>query len=305
MSNFGLKCCSCLCACLLVTVNNFAILVGLLLFALGLVFTVGLNWLSSNDSVQDWLKTISDLLKSQTGQEIEIQQLLSSIGQLTGSVGAAFIVAGVVILAVACLGCIGGCCKIRQCLLIYAIIVGLVFLGQLIVVIIWYANSEILKASAKSAMEQSVAKYKGFRSTNLESLLQNMLQILVGCCGVNNGTDFENLSQDWDRQHFISQGGRNFTFNLTYPVTCCKFDLARMEPLNLYCPYNNTDSNYRIGCYDTLFTGYIDKYFLNYLFPALAGLLVLQLLLVVGSLVIYSSESSNKNQVAPQRSRAV
>uniref|UniRef100_A0A1I8FB82 Flagellar M-ring protein FliF n=1 Tax=Macrostomum lignano TaxID=282301 RepID=A0A1I8FB82_9PLAT len=51
-----------------------AALVGLLLFALGLVFTVGLNWLSSNDSVQDWLKTISDLLKSHTGQEIEIQQ---------------------------------------------------------------------------------------------------------------------------------------------------------------------------------------------------------------------------------------
>ncbi|PAA77971.1 hypothetical protein BOX15_Mlig003768g1 [Macrostomum lignano] len=153
-------------------------------------------------------------------------------------------------------------------------------------------------------MEQSVAKYKGFRSTNLESLLQNMLQILVGCCGVNNGTDFENLSQDWDRQHFISQGGRNFTFNLTYPVTCCKFDLARMEPLNLYCPTTTRIATTKLVAM-TSFYCYIDKYFLNYLFPALAGLLVLQLLLVVGSLVIYSSESSNKNQVAPQRSRAV
>uniref|UniRef100_A0A1I8I249 Tetraspanin n=1 Tax=Macrostomum lignano TaxID=282301 RepID=A0A1I8I249_9PLAT len=155
------------------------------------------------------------------------------------------------------------------------------------------------KSSVKSEMEQSLKKFTGISSKNIQTLLQNLLQIFVRCCGVNNGTDFETMSPKWNRTYSMSESSFNYTFNLTYPVTCCKFNLTSFLPEDANCPLNNTNSHYRRGCFEAMFD-FIEQYMkLNAVFYALGGILGYEALLIAGAIIIHRA-SDDSNKVKPQ-----
>uniref|UniRef100_A0A1I8F7H7 Tetraspanin n=1 Tax=Macrostomum lignano TaxID=282301 RepID=A0A1I8F7H7_9PLAT len=109
------------------------------------------------------------------------------------------------------------------------------------------AKEALIAAGAKAGMEYTLTKFTGIDCSNLESLLINLMQIFVGCCGVTNGTDFYSLSSNWNREYTLkTSSGTSPTFNLT-----------SMEQIDNYCSYNNTNSVtswYQTGCHDKLIT---------------------------------------------------
>lgn len=304
MSRGFLKCCGCLCKCCLVCTNIAAIIIGAILLLLGAVLTFGVRIIvnSLSSMISSMTSSITSSLKSSLNVDIDIVSLLGNLSEITGPLGWSFLVIGVLVIVLSCCGCCGACCTVKGCLIIYAAVVSLVLIGQITVVCIWFSSNNLFKANAKAAMENSIKEYTGLNSKNIQSLLQNLIQIFIGCCGVTNGTDFQLLSTKWNREYTISESGYNFTFNLTYPETCCKFNLSSFKPLDNYCPYNKTNpqtSNYQVGCYNATFY-YLEQYLqFNYLFYGMAAVLAVQALLVAGAVFILADDTKNNNKVVP------
>ncbi|PAA79955.1 hypothetical protein BOX15_Mlig006782g1 [Macrostomum lignano] len=299
MSKGCLSCLSCLCKVVIVCTNVVSIIIGLLLVAIGAIFAFVLGLLSGTlaSTLESMMGSFSSSLK-EYGVEINLSELLGGMSEITGSVGWGFLVLGVVLIVLSCIGCCGACCTVRGCLIIYAVMVGIMLIGQVIVISIWFSSNNLFKENARSAMEESLKKFTGISSKNIQSLLQNLVHVFVGCCGVTNGTDFQTMSPDWNRTYSVS----GYSFNLTYPLTCCKFDLSTFKPKDEYCPYNNTTpetSNYKKGCYEAIFT-FIDDYLpLDYLFYGLGGVLGFQCLLIVGVVILLVHDQKDNGKVKP------
>lgn len=306
MANHGLSCFSCLCSCLIVVINIFVFVIGLITLALGVLIKFGLNWIKANASVESILEPTQKLLREQLKTDIDIIQFISN--SIVGSAGVALLLIGSVMIVVAFISWCGACCKVKPCLIIYAVLTGLFFLAEVTVVIIWYADANVLKSGTKEAMVTSLRRYRGPSNPNAETLLQDMAQAFIGCCGVNNGSDYGTINTQWERSYNLSTGtGQSLQINLTYPITCCRLNLGTFKPINPLCPLNNADSNKDVGCFAKVFN-YAEVYFLNYLFSVQIGVLLLQLLLFAGAIVIYCANVEDKpyprkpriNRVEPQ-----
>ncbi|PAA84404.1 hypothetical protein BOX15_Mlig005814g1 [Macrostomum lignano] len=292
MTSGGLTCCRWLCCVFVVFVNVISILLGLLLAVLGAILLWGYAVIQSVAS--SYIASLSAGFKTTFGTEINFQAYIEGMANITGSAAGILIGFGVLLIIVSCIGCFGVCLGHKICLIIYMVCVALLLIGQLIVVIIWFADSNIMKKSVRTTMDRQVEVYTGERNSNFETITLNLLQTLVGCCGVNNGSDF-NFSKDWNRTFTITDKNDNtssVTFNLTYPVTCCKFNTTSFTLQDQYCPYNGTTatSNYEVGCYNKVFQLVETYASLNDFFYALAGLLGLELLLIVGALLVYCAK---------------
>uniref|UniRef100_A0A1I8F9B4 Tetraspanin n=1 Tax=Macrostomum lignano TaxID=282301 RepID=A0A1I8F9B4_9PLAT len=123
---------------------------------------------------------------------------IEGMANITGSAAGILIGFGVLLIIVSCIGCFGVCLGHKICLIIYMVCVALLLIGQLIVVII-----HLMKKSVRTTMDRQVEVYTGERNSNFETITLNLLQTLVGCCGVNNGSDF-NFSKDWNRTFTIT-----------------------------------------------------------------------------------------------------
>uniref|UniRef100_A0A1I8FRS4 Tetraspanin n=1 Tax=Macrostomum lignano TaxID=282301 RepID=A0A1I8FRS4_9PLAT len=240
-------------------------------------------------SIKSATSDIATALKSGFNIDLDVYALLKNISAVTGGLGAALMVIGILVLLLSCFGCCGASCKAQSCLVIYGFIVALVFLAQVIVVIVWFASSDTFKSSVKSEMEQSLKKFTGISSKNIQTLLQNLLQIFVGCCGVNNGTDFETMSPKWNRTYSIS--------DLPRDLLQVQPDFVSPEDAN--CPLNNTNSHYRRAAFEAMFD-FIEQYMkLNAVFYALGGILGYEALLIAGAIIIHRA-SDDSNKVKPQ-----
>uniref|UniRef100_A0A1I8GTU6 Tetraspanin n=1 Tax=Macrostomum lignano TaxID=282301 RepID=A0A1I8GTU6_9PLAT len=248
-------------------------LLGLLLAVLGAILLWGYAVIQSVAS--SYIASLSAGFRTTFGTDINLQAYIEGMANITGSAAGILIGFGVL-------------------LVIYMVCVALLLIGQLIVVIIWFADSNIMKRSVRTTMDRQVEVYTGEQNSNFETITLNLLQTLVGCCGVNNGSDF-NFSKNWNRTFTITDKNDNtssVTFNLTYPVTCCKFNTTSFTLQDQYCPYNGTTatSNYEVGCYNKVFQLVETYASLNDFFYALAGLLGLELLLIVGALLVYCAK---------------
>uniref|UniRef100_A0A1I8IPQ4 Tetraspanin n=1 Tax=Macrostomum lignano TaxID=282301 RepID=A0A1I8IPQ4_9PLAT len=278
-----LICSNNVCTVFLVVVNVLAMMLSLLLLLLGVLLVWGYQLLVALYppalSVADGL---SQQLNSALGSsDIDARQLLSNLASLTMPAGAACLALGLVAMVTACFGCCPVCCcrKKRK--------------KPLIAVRQW----------AKAGMEYTLTKFTGIDCSNLESLLINLMQIFVGCCGVTNGTDFYSLSSNWNREYTLKTSSGNFTYNITYPITCCKFNLTSMEQIDNYCSYNNTNSVtswYQTGCHDKLITKLESMLNFKAFVIGIVCILLTELLLVLGAAIILRSPKSGKlGKVAP------
>ncbi|PAA51536.1 hypothetical protein BOX15_Mlig034530g1 [Macrostomum lignano] len=290
-SDGPLACCRVLCCVFIVFVNIISIIFGVLFSILGILLLVGSSLIQSMSSTA--ASDGGNQTVSMFGSHVNVSNYYSSLSVLSGSMAGVLIGLGIVIVIVSCIGCFGACIGVPACLIIYVVCVSLLFLGQVVVIIMWFVNSNIFKQGTRDSLQVQVSKFKGDRGDDVDSASLSMVQAMFGCCGVDNGTDFHVGSPNWNRSYTLTdKNNRTFTFNLTYPVTCCKFHLNNYTLIDPYCPYNGsrdpTVSNSNIGCHGRVWEVIDTQWQLNRFFYGLCGTLGLQILLIIGALVIFT-----------------
>lgn len=295
-SGGGLACCKTLCCIFVVFVNVISIIFGVLFAVVGILLLVGSSLIQSLSSMAasgDGFNSANETSGALFGSHVSVENYYSSLAVLSGSTAGLLLGLGVVIVVVSCIGCFGACIGVPACLIIYVVCVSLLFLGQVVVIIIWFANSSVYQQGMRGSLLTMVEKFKSEKGDNVESASLGMIQAMFGCCGLDNGTDFHYRSPNWDRGYaMMDKDNRTLTFNLTYPVTCCKFHLNNYTLVDPYCPYNrSTDpavSNWNVGCYNKVWLMVNTYWELNRFFYSLCGTLGLQILLILGALLIFT-----------------
>ncbi|XP_074652593.1 CD63 antigen-like isoform X2 [Tubulanus polymorphus] len=227
--------------CLLIGFNIFWTILGLVLLGLGAAVKF------AQDLVQGLLKKFLDTLPSSSG--ITAQAASEFMG-LINKISIPLIVIGVILFLIGIFGCCGACYKNRIMLIIYAAVVGLVVLTEVIAIIVIVAMKDTVKTKLGVEFKSYIDKYYNDQAADIGSLLLNMGMMMGQCCGLNDYRDFDG-AKNWDR--IITVDGANVT--KATPIACCKlknpgFKMglpAQSDWVNVTCidQPDSTNSNYK------------------------------------------------------------
>merc|ERR1712012_599349 len=112
------------------------------------------------------------------------------------------------------MGCVGGCCRVKFLLVIFAIIVLIILISQIAVIALIAANGSDAEDKLKEGLRDSL---DGFKEDLSDSKSRGWAALFntFECCGIDNRTDgFSNMTQSANRQ--VPQRATQF------PVACCK-----------------------------------------------------------------------------------
>lgn len=252
---------------ILVIINTVFLLMGLGLFIPGIVLQTNI------DFVSDEIKPVLDQV-SVTG---------IALGDVVKNLGIGFIIVGVFVFLVAVLGLMGACCKSKCLLTIYAIIVLLILLSQIVVVILWFTMQNQLNSVVKDELTTSLRT--NFREDRLNGSNQlsngwNYIFLSLKCCGVNavrNGSagDFAN-TPNWG-----SKGSKKI------PTSCCIGVTASNYTAPTTCTDNvATGTYYTSGCYDALLNKFDTSRYSNVFLGVGITIIIIEILAMLASICI-------------------
>lgn len=246
------------------------IILGIVLMIVGFILQFGMSVLVNY--LQQYTNQLNTYLKA-ADATFNINDYINYLPSITGNVPVVFIIMGGVMAAVGILGIVAICCENKCALVIYIVILAVLVVGQLTLVIVYYAARDTFSAQARKYMQQTIdSKYTGYNNTNMETVLWNVFHMSLSCCGVSNGNDFVN-STVWPR--WVNYSGAYY-YPVAYPLTCCKLTnwTACLQTNHTNVAY----SNWNIGCYNL-----IDNVVqVNIVYAALgtAAILLLQVLIL-------------------------
>ncbi|XP_069115213.1 tetraspanin-9-like isoform X3 [Argopecten irradians] len=171
-----------------------------------------------------------------------------TFGNAANGLSVTLIVLGTFILLVAGLGAFGACCKNRCMLVVYAIIVAIFWIAQIVIVILWFVMRDNLESEAKNQLiSQLHNNYKNDDLTTHElSTAWNYLSMELQCCGVNAVTGATN---DYDGS--VWQAG---TPSAQIPKACCGATVSDYTSYsNAACTDTVTSGFYTKGCYQAIY----------------------------------------------------
>ncbi|XP_022344797.2 uncharacterized protein LOC111137580 [Crassostrea virginica] len=212
---------------------------------------------------------------------------------LLESAAYALIAGGGFVFLVAFLGCCGALKKDKCMLTVYAIVVGLIFIVEAVACILAVVYKNDFDKYAKGNLNTLLqTKYKGpYDTSDVISLAFDLAFILLECCGVESGAEFNSTVTNWNSSYVYQSGGSYVVATATIPLTCCEFSNKDAFPAdvttfynsmtNNQCPVNQANSYYNKGCYDQLQSKF-DSY-LYIVIGIAAGVGALQLIGVVAA----------------------
>ncbi|XP_063442931.1 CD151 antigen-like [Mytilus trossulus] len=254
---------------LLVVLNVIFLIIGLVIFALGMVLKFGFEKIKPylDDALNTVKGGISEIMKSSGNLGVhapsdsdlkEIDELVEIAESILKDVAIALIIVGSVMLIIVLLGCCGACYKIKIFLFLYSVIIFILLVAMVTVAGLYLNKREIIDNKVKPILKTTIKdSYKGLKGVNFISLAWNFAMQQFSCCGVDSSDDFK-VCTSWDKKPVstVSQ-------DLTSPLACCK-TIPTATSLNvnaLSCAISPkiADSNSKTGCYDVLWS-YVEKY---------------------------------------------
>lgn len=168
------------------------------------------------------------------------------------------IAVGAFIIVISGLGLFGACRHSQCMLVVYFILVLLIFIVQIVSASLVNAYRSHVDAFVTDSLDETMDNYAGENATDTYSTAWNAMQVLLGCCGTYNYTDW--ASTTWGASS-----------SEDYPLTCCVYDDPDTlltgtdwpKPANSsaclgdYGPPDSTVLNMG-GCYDS-FAQYINN----------------------------------------------
>ncbi|XP_041365774.1 tetraspanin-18-like [Gigantopelta aegis] len=271
------------CGRIILVILNFLIFaVGGMLVAAGILVKVGSS--VTNSLLQQAQTTLETTVKSAGFNDIDTSQF--DIAEFVGSAVVIFIALGSVLCIISICGMCGACCKTKCLLYIYLICTFLIFAVQLTAVIIIFAAPTIIHNSVKPALKQTITEeYVAINSSDVTSLVWNVVMRGLLCCGVDNYDDFTGAKK-WEKN----------PANIQTPLICCKPDYLEVPFVCATTP-TNVISNYQTGCYDSLWNMIVTGQPVT--IGAIAGILAIQLLLIIFTMWIIH-QISQENKISPQ-----
>ncbi|XP_064594969.1 tetraspanin-9-like [Liolophura sinensis] len=267
----------------LVLINIIFVLIGLGLLTVGCMLKLG--------QVDLLNEQLMNLMSSVDGKVIADGSV--DLGSLVGKAAVALIISGVIIFIIGFLGMCGAMCTIKWMLCLYAVIITVIILAEVVGVILLFTMTAQIEGFIQSFLRGTLKKsYAGAKSNDAASLAWNYAFTELQCCGVTNYTD-THLATKWNRtvQDPITSAIRR----LETPLTCCKLNGTFPDyelPSSYDCAVTpvRRNSNYDTDCYSA-----VKDIVLGYkgIFIGVGvGILVLELLLLISSILAYKSEDS-------------
>ncbi|CAH8449133.1 unnamed protein product [Dicrocoelium dendriticum] len=269
--------CNCTCRIVLFVINTAVGLAGFLLALFGALMAWGKAVMQ--EQLSDQIGPIlQQIYEKQTADKVT--NLADLMLKFTSPFGAAIFGFGLMVLVICLFGCCGACYNNALCLKIYTgFLVTMTLLG-VGMLIFYYTDRTTVFALTEKLLRQALVQYVSVESSDVNSMLFNVMMPMLNCCGVSSGLDFDKANKfvrTWTMDG-------NDTIHLEFPVPCCKMN-SRFEPINKTCPavFNSDNSNYNVGCWDKLY-----PWMIRYgNFGAIFGIVVLllQVVLIVMSIL--------------------
>ncbi|XP_071175524.1 tetraspanin-1-like [Mytilus edulis] len=251
--------------------------------AIGVVIKVASNIGFINgleDQVKEYLNsTTANIGTSNNGtNDLSITEHLDGIALI-------FIISGCVLFFLSFCGCCGALCNSKTAMTIYAIIITVMFVAEIIVVILLYAANTIQDA-IKDVLFESLENYKGLGNFDVTTLGWMFFMKEMNCCGVNGYLDFNRTHTDnWRNPGLVST-------DLDAPIVCCVTEPLSHSDTDTSCAREETFDIHTQGCFaavwdvtmgNSLITGTV--------FPVA---FVFQLLLIIFSCMLIAGHKDQK-----------
>ncbi|XP_025100317.1 tetraspanin-1-like isoform X1 [Pomacea canaliculata] len=244
----NMNACSSFAQCVLVIINTIFAVFGIVFLIVGCMVRFGSSLL--DDRLQTLYAVVQEYFEK-SGSTSSLSDF--NIGDFLQSATLAFILIGVFFFIIGMLGCLGACCKIRWCLIVYLVILGIIIAGEVTFIILVYTIDGKIQETMRTPLYDSLRDdYKGINSSEAVSVGWNFAMVTFKCCGVTNYTDFEKASK-WQRNYTVN----GQTFHLQVPIACCKSNSSFPNvqlPDDFSCAVSPTTATANIdkGCYDAL-----------------------------------------------------
>lgn len=207
----GNDCCRTLAKVILIIVNLFFFLLGLLMLAFGIA-----------------LVAAPDKVAESVFYGVDLSVLGGSNYVITGG-GIFMIVLGAIVILIGAFGFFGACCENRVLLILYLIIVILILLAEVALIIFAAVFPNAFMDTVKTAVRKTlITSYsQDLQSNGSGAVYINSsyefgyswaaTQIGAKCCGIDGPSDYGNYSE---ASRTIQFGGQSATIKL--PLSCCK-----------------------------------------------------------------------------------
>ncbi|KAL5104161.1 Tetraspanin-6 [Taenia crassiceps] len=217
------------------TLTRFVI--GLLNIILGVAFLalaiVGILLRTNKDFLLKFTSSLSERFLSGASKE-QADEVAQFLLKYDVEIPVIFIVVGLVITAVCILGFIASCCSCNKLLKIYAAILTVMVLVQIIAVAIIFGIPNIYRNLALQSLEKTLAYYnpsspEGKGPTGLWNLIMSSNDNT--CCGMDGAGDFKNTPYSPNCPKFCCGNGQDCTIakalELAPPVSGCRDKIGR------------------------------------------------------------------------------
>ncbi|KAF8568057.1 hypothetical protein P879_04138 [Paragonimus westermani] len=268
-----MTCCSCASRVIIILFNVIFLIVGLALAVGGGL----LRWNS-----QPLVILIEEKMSSQTSPD-QMKVAMQGLLEWLAPFALGIFISGIIIIVLCIIGLFGAICNSRLILVIYLILHGLLVIAEIIVVIIYATRPTLMLEPAKGLLWQTAINYVSENSTDKDSVMMNVMMLSLNCCGVDNGTDFDN-APNFQRERTYN----GVTFTLRYPVPCCKFDSSSQPQGGCPVSFTSANSNIAYGCW-TAVTNNVDNYGHILLYISIA-VIALQVILEIAAIVAICTE---------------
>ncbi|XP_021349358.1 CD63 antigen-like isoform X1 [Mizuhopecten yessoensis] len=247
---------------IIIGLNIIFMVLGLAVMVPGIVMLTNIDFLSGN---------IEPLLDKISFNGINLSNIANNLPII-------FIIVGASILFIATLGLVGACCKIKTLLVLYALIVIVLALVQVIILAFFFLLrtqlDDTIKDEFLSQLQSSYTKDDLDKSDEVSSAF-NYMFMQMECCGVNPVTATTN---DFDLTPWRSGDG----VSLKIPKGCCigVTEDTYSAFVNTACTDTATSGTYHSdGCYDAIMSSFGST--LDMMGYICLGALLLQILIVI------------------------
>ncbi|KAK3106957.1 hypothetical protein FSP39_003932 [Pinctada imbricata] len=214
---------------ILILLNIIFLLLGLGLVIIGAVFLANVEFLTEK---------ITPLLETITFSGIGLDGLVKNLSIV-------FLILGGIVLLLAIFGLVGACCEVSFCLVVYAIILIMLFIAQLVVVILWAVLQMQVEDKLESELKDQLTKH--YKTDTLDSDNQvsnswNYIFLTLDCCGITEQSLSNNefTETDWYKSQTVPVSSK-------IPRTCCT-DATEDDYKSKSCSLVDGRSHNKEGC---------------------------------------------------------
>ncbi|XP_052060364.1 tetraspanin-9-like isoform X1 [Mytilus californianus] len=212
-----------------------------------------------------------------------------SITEHLNGIALIFIISGCVLFCLSFCGCCGALCNSKTSMTIYAMIIIVMFVGEIIVVILLYAAPDTIQGAIKDVLFESLKNYEGLGNFDATTLGWMFFMKEMNCCGVNGYWDFSITHTDnWRKPGLVST-------DLDAPIVCCVTEPPSPSDADTSCAREETLDIHTQGCFNAVWDVLMGNSMYTGIVFSVA--FVFQLLLIIFSCILIAG-NKEKSKLA-------